>query len=198
VKLVEIPIPAITIENFVALLERTLAEYPEGRPRSLLDGGCQQIACLVQLAEAVLHKAGKSEAEQARLFSLIRDLHKALAAPGLFGPAAIHGVVNKSADRFEQTVKQAYIAAGLELRMRAWPEEPERQSAKIIGKAFDIPLLKVMGLRDTAKRKVSKYPLLREQFLTALRELEQAFPGQPRVQYDTWGQCVAQTWKIKI
>jgi hypothetical protein len=152
----------------------------------------------MKLAEFVLSRAGNSDVDQARLFRAARDLHKAIASSDHFQSNDVVRVLNKSADNYEQTVKQAHMAVGMILRKRGWPEESEKHIAKVIANAFGVPVPKVIGLKDTVRRKNFKYPLLRNQFLTALRDAEGAYPGQPRQQYEAWRQCAVAEWKAKI
>jgi hypothetical protein len=193
------------IEEFIAGLEKTLTDYPEGTEREVLYGGADGLSWLLYLAEFTLSGAGISDREQEKLFSRIRALHAALVSPDHGQYVDVKLAINKSWNSFKQTVQQAYMAIGLELWRASAPSEAEKTGANKIADAFDVLDRdgapdgdKVIGWRTTAKRNNPKYSLLHNQFFTGLRELENAFPGQPRQQYEAWREFVAAEWRAKI
>jgi hypothetical protein len=200
-----VQIPTEFIKEFIAGLEKMLADYPEGTEQEVRGGGTDGLGLLVRLAELTLSEAGISDREQQNLFSRIRALHAALASPDHGQYVDVTRVINKSWNSFKQTVRQAYMVIGLELQRAGWPSETERTAARKIADAFGVldgdgapDGDKVIGWRTTAKRNNPKYPLLHDQFFTGLRELENAFPGQPRQQYEAWREFVAAEWRAKI
>jgi hypothetical protein len=186
------------VGEFVAGLEKTLTDYPEGTERAVLGGGADGVSWLLWLAEFALSRASVSDKDQERLFSRIRALHAALVTPDHSQYVNVQRVINKSWYAFEQSVRQAYMAIGLELRMTGWPSESEETASKAIAKVFGVPAGRVIGWRTTAKRKNLKYPLLSDQFSTGLRLLEESYPGQPQLQYEAWSRFVATKWQAKI
>ena len=194
------------IEEFAAGLKKTLADYPEGTEQEVVGGGAEGLHWLVKLAESTLSEAGMSELRQGQLFSRIRALHAALVSPDHGQYVDVTRAINKSWNNFNQTVRQAYMAIGLELRREGWPSESEKTAAKAIADAFRVldrdgvpDAAKVIGWRTTAKRKCpAKYPLLRDQFLKGLRALKDAFPDQPQRQHEAWRDFVASNWRVKI
>jgi hypothetical protein len=194
------------IEEFVAGLEKTLADYPEGTEKEVVHGGAEGLHWLVKLAEATLSDAGMSDLQQAQLFSRIQALHAALLSPHHSQYVDVTRAINKSWSNFKETLQHAYMAIGLELRMEGWPSESEKTAAKAIANAFRVldrdgvpDAAKVIGWRTTAKRKSpTKYPLLRDQFSKELRGLKDAYPDQPKRQYEAWRNFVAAKWKAKI
>jgi hypothetical protein len=193
------------IQEFVAGLEKTLAEYPEGVEREVVSGGSEGLSWLLWLAEFTLTKAGVTDIAQERLFSRVQALHAGLSTPDHAEYVDVKRAINKSWKSFEQTVQQAYMAIGLELRRAGWPHESEKTAAKTIADAFGIldengvpDAGKVMGWRTTAKRKNPKYPLLRDQFSKGLCLLEEAFRCQPQRQHEAWRNFVAEQWQAKI
>jgi hypothetical protein len=193
------------IKEFVAGLEKTLADYPEGTEQEVVRGGAEGLECLMRLGDAMLTAAGISDSRQEQLFSRVRALHAALVSPDHSQYVAVTRAINKSWNNYNKTVQQAYMAIGLELRREGWPSESEKTAAKTIAAAFNVldedsvpDTDKVIGWRTTAKRKSPKYPLLRDQFSMGLRLLKDAYPDQPQQQYEVWRNFVAAKWKAKI
>jgi hypothetical protein len=198
-------ITAEFIEEFIAGLENTLTDYSEGTEQEVLGGGADGLSWLMKLAEFTLSETGIRDREQEKLFSRIRALHAALVSPDHRQYVDVKRAINKSWNSFEQTVRQAYMAIGFELRRAGWPAEAEKTAANKIADAFGVLDEdgaphgdKVIGWKTTAKRNNPKYPLLRDQFSTGLSELENSFPGQPQRQYEAWREFVAAEWRAKI
>ena len=192
-----IEIPAITIENFLAGLKKASEDYRKGGDRATLQGGCGQLDWFVRLTEFLLTEAGMSEREKTDLLRPTAALHAALTAPGVLQSPRLAGTVQRGADRTLGTVKQAYAAVGLKLRLCNFAES-ESAAARAIGRAFGFSGSKVIGWRDTAKRRGPKYPLLHDKFCEALQLLEDEYPGDPQRQYEAWVRCIAAEWGIKI
>jgi hypothetical protein len=200
-----VQIPSVFIEEFAAGLEKILADYPEGTEQEVVGGGAEGLHWLVKLAEYTFSKAGMSDVRVEQLLSPIQALHAALLSPDHKRHVDVTRAINKSWNNFEQTIKQACMAVGLELRREGWPSGPEKMAAKAIADAFNVldedglpDADKVIGWRTTAKRKNPKYRLLRDQFYEGLHQLKDAFPDQPQRQYETWRASVASKWRVKI
>jgi hypothetical protein len=190
-----IPVAGTVVENLIMGLRRATEEFQRGGNQATLRAGCEQIEWLMRLAEVLLTQAGVSGVEQTDLLRPTASLHAALTAPKVLENLGVRRAIQKSADRAHETIKRAYAAAGLELRL---PAEGETAAATIIGKAMGVSATEVIGWRDRAKRKNPTYPLLHDKFHEALRMLEDAHPGDPQQQYEAWRVCVSREWGVKF